>query len=617
MKPYIITLALILLPGAAWASGGHATTEAAGFTASLYGYLGLVLFIVAYSLVPFENKFHLRKSKPVLLAAGLIWVLVALAYNSIGDTHTAHEAIKHSMLEYAELLLFLLAAMTYINALEERNVFQSLRAFLVSRGYSLRKIFWITGFLSFIISPIADNLTTALLMGAVVMAVGGKNKNFIAIACINIIVAANAGGAFSPFGDITTLMVWQKGRVEFSEFILIFLPSVVNWLIPAVCMHFAVDKSAPAVSDSKVTMKMGAVRMMILFLATIATAVCFHNFLNLPPAAGMMLGLGYLGLFSFYVKKAEGREGRYDSILGQRPQETLHPLYKLIKTPENISKKLDTYPEPTFMIDNDHVVTHWNQAMEMLSGIPAKEVIGTRRHWFPFYKKERLVLADLVLENYSKKQIGKHYKGHHRTIANVDKAYEAAAFFPNLSESGKWLSIAAAPIKNDSGAVIGVVETLHDHTGQKYRAAHFDLMKRIARAEWDTLLFFYGVILCVGGLSQFGYLSLLSGYLYTDLGATLANSLVGVLSAIIDNIPVMFAVLTMDPAMSVGQWLLVTLTAGTGGSMLAVGSAAGVALMGAARGTYTFGGHLKWTPVIALGYIASIICHLVVNARLF
>ena len=617
MKTYINALALILLPGAAWASGGHTSAVATDFAASVYGYLGLVLFVAAYSLVPFENKFHLRKSKPVLLAAGLIWVLVALAYNSVGDTHTAHQAIKESMLEYAELFLFLLAAMTYINALEERNVFQSLRAFLVSRGYSLRKIFWITGALSFFISPIADNLTTALLMGAVVMAVGGKNKKFIAIACINIIVAANAGGAFSPFGDITTLMVWQKGRVEFSQFVLIFLPSVINWLIPAAFMHYAVDKAVPAVSDKKVSMKKGAVRMMFLFLATITTAVCFHNFLHLPPAAGMMLGLGYLGLFSFYVKKAEGREGRYDSILGQRPQETLHPLYRLIKSPDNISKKLQGYPEPTFMIDNDHVVTHWNPAMEALSGVQAKDVIGTRRHWHPFYKKERLVLADLVLEKYSKKQIGKHYKGHHRTIANVNQAYETAAFFPNLPENGKWLSIAAAPVKNDSNAVIGVIETLHDHTGQKYRAAHFDLMKRIARAEWDTLLFFYGVILCVGGLSQFGYLSLLSGYLYTGMGATVANSLVGVLSAIIDNIPVMFAVLTMDPSMSVGQWLLVTLTAGTGGSMLAIGSAAGVALMGAARGTYTFGKHLKWTPVIALGYIASIVCHLVINARLF
>lgn len=141
-------------------------------------------------------------------------------------------------------------------------------------------------------------------------------------------------------------------------------------------------------------------------------------------------------------------------------------------------------------------------------------------------------------------------------------------------------------------------------------------MSSIARAEWDTLLFFYGVILCVGGLGQFGYLAMISQFLYLDLGPTVANSMVGVLSAIVDNIPVMFAVLTMDPHMSIGQWLLVTLTAGTGGSLLAIGSAAGVALMGTARGIYTFGAHLKWTPVIALGYMLSIWVHLVLNAKL-
>jgi len=118
-------------------------------------------------------------------------------------------------------------------------------------------------------------------------------------------------------------------------------------------------------------------------------------------------------------------------------------------------------------------------------------------------------------------------------------------------------------------------------------------------------------------LSQFGYLGLVSGYLYTDLGATLANTLLGLISAVIDNIPVMLAVLMMDPAMSEGQWLLITLTAGTGGSLLAIGSAAGVALMGSARGIYTFGSHLKWAPAIAAGYGASIFCHMLINGKLF
>ncbi len=468
LKPLSIILALVLAPNCVWA-GGSTPTDFDGLAHTAYGYFGLVLFVAAYLLVIFEEQLHLRKSKPVLLAAGLIWILVALAYAARGDTHTPHEAIKHNLLEYAELFLFLLAAMTYINALSERHVFRALRTWLVNSGFSLRGIFWLTGVLSFVISPLADNLTTALLMGAVVTAVGGSNQRFVVVACINIVVAANAGGAFSPFGDITTLMVWQKGKVEFFEFFSLFLPALVNWLVPAVIMMFFLGKEKPEALDMAFSMKKGARRIMMLFLLTIATAVSFHSFLHLPPAVGMMLGLGYLSFFGYYLKRKENR------ILGT---------------------------------DNPMDITSGNQEP-------------------------------------------------------------------------------------------------------------FDLFKRIARAEWDTLLFFYGVILCVGGLGQFGYLAIVSKLMYSDMGATTANVLVGVLSALIDNIPVMFAVLTMDPAMSHGQWLLVTLTAGVGGSLLSIGSAAGVALMGQARGTYTFGRHLAFAPIIALGYAASIVAHLVVNSRFF
>jgi Na+/H+ antiporter NhaD/arsenite permease-like protein len=143
----------------------------------------------------------------------------------------------------------------------------------------------------------------------------------------------------------------------------------------------------------------------------------------------------------------------------------------------------------------------------------------------------------------------------------------------------------------------------------------FDSFREVARAEWDTLLFFFGVIMSVGGLGFIGYLDILSAFLYTELGATTANVMVGVISAVIDNIPVMVAVLQMQPTMDTTQWLLVTLTAGVGGSMLSIGSAAGVALMGQARGMYTFFRHLKWTPAIALGYAASIWVHMLINGN--
>jgi len=434
------------------------------------GYLALIVFVVAYALVMVEEVTHMRKSKPVLLAAGIIWGVIGLIYAMNGIDHVAEAAIRHNILEYAELFLFLLVAMTFINAMDERQVFEVLRVKLVNAGYSFRKLFWITGLLAFFISPVADNLTTALLMCAVVMAIGKDDNKFIGLACINIVVAANAGGAFSPFGDITTLMVWQKGIVQFQEFFALFLPSVVNWLVPAAIMSFAVPDKQPETGVEDLKLKRGALVIIGLFLWTIATAVSFHNFLKLPPMVGMMAGLSLLKMFGYYLNRTHVRNRA-------------------------------TYDEKK-----------------------AEERIG--------------------------------------------------------------------------------------------QIVPFDIFAKVARAEWDTLLFFYGIILCVGGLGFMGYLGLVSQVMYLDWGPTTANILVGLLSAIIDNIPVMFAVLTMMPDMSHGQWLLVTLTAGVGGSLLSIGSAAGVALMGQARGKYTFFGHLKWSPVIALGYAASIYTHFLVNGSL-
>ncbi|CAG0889451.1 unnamed protein product [Cyprideis torosa] len=616
--PSLLTVILLIsLPLSALAStAAEAAPGTLDFTASLYGYLGIAIFVLAYSLVPFENTIHLRKSKPVLLAAGLIWALLAFAYIEAGDHHTAHEAIKASLLEYGELFLFLLAAMTYINAMEERNVFQALRAFLVSRGFSLRTIFWITGLLAFIISPIADNLTTALLMGAVVMAVASDNKKFVAVACINVVIAANAGGAFSPFGDITTLMVWQKGLVEFHEFFDIFFPSLVNWIVPATVMSFTVEKTLPKKLEETVNLKYGALAIIAFFLITITTAVCFHNYLNLPPVAGMMLGLGFLGPLSYHIKLHEGSVDRFDYILGTRGPESIYPIATLVKNQSDLEKSIDMLYSPAFAVDKDHKVIHWNRACEKFTGVKAKKVIGTTDHWKPFYTSKQPMMADLVLNYMPEPIIDKHYSGHWRKNDFLPGAFEASRFISTLGRKGRWVSFTAAPIRDEEGEIIGAIQVLEDHTHQKSATEQFDLMKNIARAEWDTLLFFYGVILCVGGLAQFGYLNEVSQYLYHDLGPTTANVLVGILSAVVDNIPVMFAVLTMEPHMSHGQWLLVTLCAGVGGSMLSIGSAAGVALMGTARGAYTFGAHLKWTPIILLGYAASIVCHLFLNAHL-
>ena len=451
------------------------------------GYLCLAIFFLAYAAVIMEERWHLRKSKPVMVAAGLIWGLIAGVYTMHGDKHTVAEAVRHNLLEYGELFLFLLAAMTYINAMEERGLFLALRGWLVSRNFSLRAIFWLTGLLAFFISPVADNLTTALLMSTVVMTVAGNNVPFVVVSCISIVVAANAGGAFSPFGDITTLMVWQRGHVHFAEFFALFLPAVVNWLVPAALMSRAVPHAHPAPLQETVYLRHGALVIVVLFFFTIALAVLGHNFLHLPPVLGMMTGLGILKLYGHYLNRRDVR------------------LMPATGGPAGTAEPVDFGEQP----------------LAGLGSGPAQ------------------------------------IQRHHRDAFNIFTALQ--------------------------------------------------------RAEWDTLMFFYGVILCVGGLGTLGYLAVVSQFLFLDLGPTTANILIGVLSAIVDNIPLMYAVLTMNPDMSLAQWLLVTLTTGVGGSLLSIGSAAGVGVMGQARGMYTFFSHLKWSWAIALGYAGSIWVHLMLN----
>ena len=473
----LMSILIFIFPQVSFAAGAG-DLPLINLTTHWVGYASLTIFVFAYVLVILEDKIHMRKSKPVMLAAGIIWAMVAIIYAQQPDDafhHTAEVLIRHNLLEFVELFLFLLAAMTYINTMTERGIFDSLRSWLVNQGFSLKTIFWLTGLLAFVISPIADNLTTALLMATVAMAVGGDNTKFVAIACINIVVAANAGGAFSPFGDITTLMVWQKGIVQFEQFFALVIPSVVNWVIPAVIMSMAVGKGHPAATTEKAVLKPGAFTVVFLFLLTITMAVCAHNFLHIPPVIGMMTGLGLLKVYGYFIKINDKRQL---ALMG--------------------------------------------------------DANGTS------FKSE---------------------------VANQEQP--------------------------------------------------FNIFQQLERAEWDTLMFFYGIILSVGGLGAIGYLALGSELMYVDMGPTNANILVGVLSAIIDNIPVMFAVLAMMPSMDLGQWLLVTLTAGVGGSMLSIGSAAGVAVMGQARGIYTFFAHIKWIWAIALGYAASIWVHLWLNADLF
>jgi Na+/H+ antiporter NhaD/arsenite permease-like protein len=358
------------------------------------------------------------------------------------------------------------------------QIFAALKSWLVRKHLSYRQLFWITGFLVFFISSVVNGLTAGLLMGAVVVAVGKDSPRFVSLACINIIVATNAGGSFSPLGGISTLFVWQHGMLAFTDFFKLFIPCLVNFLVPALCMHFTLPKDKPIIEASAVVLPRGAKSVIFLFGVTIALAVAFDMKLRLPAAAGMMAGLSLLQFFYFYLQKTE--------------------------------------------------------------------------------------------------------------------------------ESAK-------PLQSDFSLFFGSGEV--NSALNKNRS--LDIFEKVGRLEWDTLLFFYGAMMGIGGLGFIGYLDAISNILYGQLSPTLANILIGLSSAFVDNGTLMYAVLTMHPDIPPGQWLLLTLTLGVGGSLLAIGSAPGIGLLGQAKGLYTFSAHMKWFPVILIGYFASIGVHFLINANSF
>ena len=423
----------------------HASTDV-NLATTWVGWLSLAIFVIAYYFIATEEKYEINKSKPALFAGTFMFMLIGIYYAINGmDPDPLHHELEHLILEISEIFFFLLVAMTYIETLLERGVFDLMKFKLVSKGYSYKKLFWLTGLLAFFISPVADNLTTALILSTVLFTIDKKNMAFLVPGAINIVVAANAGGAWSPFGDITTLMAWTAGKGEFVDFLYLFPAAFLGWAVTAFLLSLSVPKGEPAfdaATEKKPVVLDGGMTVAYLGVATIVLAVLAHQFFHYPAMWGMMFGLAVLKLYAFQLKRSGGQS--------------------------------------------------------------------------------------------------------------------------------------------------------------------FDIFVNMQKVENDTLLFFFGILSAVGALHFLGFLEYVHE-LYGTVGSTAANVGVGFLSAVVDNVPVMSAILKSSPSMGIDQWMLVTMTAGVGGSLISFGSAAGVGVMGKLRGIYTFGSHMKHAWTVLVGYILSII----------
>ena len=442
-----VLMALLLVSISLFASA--TTTEVnPDITMTWLGFATLTIFVIGYYFVAAEEKYHIDKAKPALFIGTFMFILVAIYY-ALNDLNMdlVNKQANHLILEIAGIFFFLFVAMTYIESLLHMRVFDRLKYNLVSKGYTYRKLFWVTGFLAFFISPVADNLTTALILSTVLITIERTRKDFLVPGAINIVVAANAGGAWSPFGDITTLMAWTAGKGAFSDFLFLFPASILGYLVTAFLLSKFVPNVVPdfdATKEVKPKMHEGAKVVMALGVFTIFCAVMSHQVLHLPAMWGMMFGLSLVKVYAYGLKKKYG----------------------------------------------------------------------------------------------------------------------------------------------------------HDH---------FNIFHSMAKIENNTLMFFFGILAAVGALYFVGWLAL-AAIVYDPnvLGPTWSNIGVGFLSAIVDNVPVMSAILKANPTMGLDQWMLVTLTAGVGGSLISFGSAAGVGVMGKLHGIYTFGAHMKYAWTILIGYVISI-----------
>ena len=433
---------------------GDAAGEALNLTTTWVGIASLIIFVVGYFFIATEENFHIDKAKPAIFIGTFMFLLIGFYMLANGlDVHLLQNEVNHLILEISQIVFFLMVAMTYIEALIERDVFNALKYNLVSKGYTYKRLFWLTGVLAFFISPVADNLTTALILSTVLLTIDRNNTNFLVAGAINIVVAANAGGAWSPFGDITTLMAWAAGKAPFIDFFALFPASFIGWLVTAFLLARIVPAGSPhfdPATEPKVSIKKGGKVVIGLGAFTIFSAVMMHQLFHLPAMWGMMFGFSLLSIYTYIYKKTNKNE---------EPMHVFHYMSKI---------------------------------------------------------------------------------------------------------------------------------------------------------ENNTLFFFFGILAAVGALHFVGFLNYAVS-LYDKFGATAVNIGVGFLSAIVDNVPVMSAVLKANPMMgadvgeNLSQWLLVTLTAGIGGSMISFGSAAGVGVMGKLKGIYTFGAHMKYAWTVVVGYIVSVV----------
>lgn len=414
----------------------------------MYFGLMIVLFVLGYAVIALEHPLKINKSATAVLLAAVIWAVFALFGPGIKDG-----ALIHHLGETAEILFFLLGAMTIVEIIDKHDGFSIITDRITTT--SKRKLLWIISILTFFMSAVLDNLTTSIVMCALLRKlVADKNTRWFFAGMV--ILAANAGGAWSPIGDVTTIMLWIKGNITAGNIILeTFLPSLVSLLVPVAIIGMTMKgklerpEKVESEGTSSVTRKQSLL-ILCMGVGLLLFVPFFKTITHLPPYLGILFGLGIL-----------------------------------------------------------------------------------------------------------------------------------------------WIT----------------TEIMHKNNPANY--SRLNVTAIIQKVDVPSVLFFLGILMAVSCLNEAGHLALLAENLDKLGNVYVINIVIGVLSSIIDNVPLVAAAMGMYPIEASGAFMIdgafwegLAYCAGTGGSLLIIGSAAGVAVMGMEKIDFIW--YLKKITLWALiGYLAG------------
>mgnify|MGYP006364407637 FL=1 len=414
----------------------------------MYFGLMIAIFVIGYAMIALEHPLKINKSATAVLLAAVIWAVFALFGPGIKDG-----ALIHHLGETAEILFFLLGAMTIVEIIDKHDGFSIITDRITTT--SKRKLLWIISILTFFMSAVLDNLTTSIVMCALLRKlVGDKNTRWFFAGMV--ILAANAGGAWSPIGDVTTIMLWIKGNITAGSIILeTIIPSLVSLLVPVAIIGMTMKgklerpEKVESEGTSSVTRKQSLL-ILCMGVGLLLFVPFFKTITHLPPYLGILFGLGIL-----------------------------------------------------------------------------------------------------------------------------------------------WIT----------------TEIMHKNNPTNY--SRLNVTAIIQKVDVPSVLFFLGILMAVSCLNEAGHLGLLAGALDKLGNVYVINIVIGVLSSIIDNVPLVAAAMGMYPIEAIGNfavdgafWEGLAYCAGTGGSLLIIGSAAGVAVMGMEKIDFIW--YLKKISLWALiGYLAG------------